>query len=59
MKPNFKDSIRFSEHLIGFEMGKTDTDSFVYEIETEDFFRDIAGDVKTRLDTSGYSKDDN
>ena len=80
MKPNFKDSVRFSEHLIGVEMGKTeitmnkpiylgaaildisktamyefhygymkpkygskvklcymDTDSYVYEIETEDF----------------------
>ena len=31
-----------------------DTDSFVYEIETEDFYKDIAGDVKTRFDTSNY-----
>ena len=36
-----------------------DTDSFVYEIETEDFYRNIAKDVKRRFDTSGYSKDDN
>ena len=36
-----------------------DTDSFVYEIGTEDFYRDIAKDVKKRFDTSGYSKDDN
>ena len=36
-----------------------DTDSFVYEIETEDLYRDIAKDVKKRFDTSGYSKDDN
>ena len=36
-----------------------DTDSFVYEIEAEDFYRDIAKDVKKRFDTSGYSKDDN
>ena len=36
-----------------------DTDSFVYEVETEDFYRDIAGDVETRFDTSGYSKEDN
>ena len=36
-----------------------DTNSFVYEIETEDFYRDIAKDVKKRFDTSGYSKDDN
>ena len=32
-----------------------DTDSFVYEIETEDFYRDIAKDVKKRFHTSGYS----
>ena len=31
-----------------------DTDSFIYEIETEDFYRDIAKDVETRFDTSGY-----
>ena len=36
-----------------------DTDSFVYEIETSDFYRDIAKDVKKRFDTSGYSKDNN
>ena len=102
MKPNFKDSVRFSESVIGVEMGKTeitmnkpmylgqaildlsktvmyefhydyvkpkygskvqlcymDTDSFVYEIETEDFYRDIAGDVDSRFNTSGYSKEDN
>ena len=34
-----------------------DTDSFVYEIETEDFYRDIAKDVKKRFDTRRYSKD--
>ena len=31
-----------------------DTDSFVYDIETEDFYKDIAGDVEKRFDTSGY-----
>ena len=31
-----------------------DTDSFVYDINTEDFYKDIAGDVETRFDTSGY-----
>ena len=31
-----------------------DTDSFVYSIETEDFYKDIADDVETRFDTSGY-----
>ena len=28
--------------------------SFVYDINTEDFYKDIAGDVETRFDTSGY-----
>ena len=32
----------------------TDTDSLMYEIETEDFYKDISGDVKDRFDTSGY-----
>ena len=36
-----------------------DTDSFVYWIETEDFYKDIAKDVEKRFDTSGYLKDDN
>ena len=36
-----------------------DTDSLVYEIEAEDFYRDITKDVEKRFDTSGYSKDDN
>ena len=36
-----------------------DTDSFVYETETEDFYRNIAEDVEKRFDTSGYSKDEN
>ena len=36
-----------------------DTDSFVYEIETQDVCRDIAKDEKKRFDTNGYSKDDN
>ena len=34
-----------------------DTDSLVYQIETEDFYEDIAKDVPTRFDTSGYCKD--
>ena len=102
MKPNFKDSVRFSDNLMGVEMGKIeitmnkpvyfgqaildlskmvmyefhydymqlkygskqqlcymDTDSFIYHIKTENFYKDIATDVETRFDTSGYSKDDN
>ena len=34
----------------------TDTDSLCYEIETEDFFADIAGDVKQLFDTSNFDK---
>ena len=32
----------------------TDTDSFMYEIETEDFYKDISGDVRDKFDTSDY-----
>ena len=32
----------------------TDTDSLAYEIQTEDFYEDIADDIQTRLDTSEY-----
>ena len=35
-----------------------DTDSLVYHIKTEDFYKDIAPDVKARFDTSGYDKKD-
>ena len=34
-----------------------DTDSPVYHIKTEDFYADIADDVQTRFDTSGYIPD--
>ena len=37
-------------------LGYMDTDNFVFEIETEDFYKDIAEDAKKRFDTSGYSK---
>ena len=36
----------------------TDTDSLMYEIETEDFYGDISGDVKDRFDTSNYKDGD-
>ena len=35
-----------------------DTDLLVYHIKTEDFYQDIAGDIKDRFDTSGYDKRD-
>ena len=34
-----------------------DTDSLVYHIKTEDFYIDIADDVQTRFDISGYIPD--
>ena len=34
-----------------------DTDSLVYDIKTEDFYKDIPKDVETRFDTSGYESD--
>ena len=35
-----------------------DTGSFVYHIKTEEFYEDIADNVKARFDTLGYSKED-
>ena len=35
----------------------TDTDSLLYEIQTEDFYKDISGDVRDRFDTSDYKED--
>ena len=39
----------------GLTLCYMDTDSLIYNIETEDFYKDIAEDVKDRFDTSGYS----
>ena len=33
-----------------------DTDSFVLEIETDDFFKDTKDDLKEWFDTSNYDK---
>ena len=35
----------------------TDTDSLAYELKTDDFYADIADDVRSRFDTSDYLKD--
>ena len=35
----------------------TDTDSLMYQIQTEDFYEDISADIKTKFDTSDYPKD--
>ena len=32
-----------------------DTDSLIYNNETDDFYKDIAEDVKDRFDMSGYN----
>ena len=34
-----------------------DTDSLIYDIETYDFYKDIADEVESRFDTSGYVPD--
>ena len=44
MKPKYKD----------LKLCYMDTDSLVYEIGTEDFYKDIAEDVEARFDTSRY-----
>ena len=49
MKPKYKENLTLCY---------MDTDSLVYDIKTEDFYEDIADDVETRFDTSGYSKED-
>ena len=36
-----------------------DTDSFVVNIKTEDFYEGIVDDIEKWFDTSKYSKDDN
>ena len=33
------------------------TDSFIFHVETENFYKDISNDVDNRLHTSAYSKD--
>ena len=34
-----------------------DMDSLIYSIETKDFYKDIANDIESRFDTSGYPND--
>ena len=35
----------------------TDTDSLMYELKTDDFYKDIKDDIKARFDTSDYPPD--
>ena len=39
----------------GLTLCYMDTDSLIYDIETDDFYKDMAEDVKDRFDTSGYN----
>ena len=45
MKPKFNDNIRLCY---------MDTDSFIMNIKTNDFYEDIASEVENRFDTSNY-----
>ena len=47
LKPKYKENVKLMY---------MDTDSFVLEIETCDFFEDIKDDLKEWFDTSGYDK---
>ena len=39
------------------ELGFTDTDSFIYEIKTDDVYEGIHADVPTMFHTSAYPED--
>ena len=49
IKPKYKEKLRLCY---------TDTDSFVMYIKTEDFYKDIDGDVERWFDTSNYDEKD-
>ena len=48
LKPKYGDNVKFCY---------MDTDSFIMNIKTEDFYKDIANDVEKRFDTSNYECD--
>ena len=39
------------------ELSFTDTDSLLYQIKTDDFYKDISRDIETKFDTSDYPPD--
>ena len=45
MKPKYNDNVKLCY---------TDTDSFIMNIKTNDFYEDIASDVENRFDTTNY-----
>ena len=48
MKPKYGDNVKLCS---------MDTDSFIMNIKTKDFYKDIANDVEKRFDTSNYEVD--
>ena len=50
LKPMYGDKIRLCY---------TDTDSFILHIKTDDFYKNISGDVDKWFDTSNFNKNDN
>ena len=48
MKPKYSDNVKLCY---------MDTDSFIMNIKTEDFYKDITNDVEKRFDTSNYEVD--
>ena len=48
MKPKYNDSVKLCY---------MDTDSFIMNIKTEDFYKDISNDVEKRFDTSNFEVD--
>ena len=48
---------KYSQSCDKLKLCYMDTDSFIYSIETEDFYKDIANEVESRFSTSGYPND--
>ena len=53
----FWDDYVKSKYMDNARLCYMDTDSFVINVKTEDFYKDIAEDVKERFDTSNFSYD--
>ena len=48
MKPKYGDNVKLCD---------MDTDSFIMNLKTEDFYKNIANDVEKRFDTTNYEVD--
>ena len=51
---NFHDNYMRQKYGDNARLLFTDTDSLMYQIETDGFYKDISGDVENRFDTSDY-----